>query len=128
MLKFFFAKDSGVSKLTVLVFAPLISVAIYSAYHITPFYYNYFELVNQMESLVKVAGVHTDEELKKKLSYHMKKLGIPGTIDQVKFDRFGDRMHIRLSYEETFWVTWQGVDYDIHTFKFDADAEGNYSY
>ena len=118
--------QQGIAKLTLLVFVPLVIASIYAANVILPFYYNFFELKNQMQSLIEVASVHTDEELLKKLETHMKWMEIPASIDDVTLQRFGDSMRISLKYEETFWFTWDGTDYEIHTFEFDAVAESGF--
>lgn len=120
------SSERGIAKLTLIVFVPLIFVVLYAAYYITPFYYNYFELQNQMESLVRVASVYTDEELRRKLATQMKALEIPASVDDVRIDRFGNTMRISLQYEETFWIEWQGEEYEVHTFDFDATIERDF--
>ena len=119
-------KEKGIGKLTFSVFAAIIAALLYSAYHILPFYYYYFELVNQMEQVIKVASTETDQEIRKKLLYHIKKMQIPVSPDELRIMRDGKRMSIGLKYEEIFYIPFRGKDYDIHTFKFDAHAEGEF--
>jgi hypothetical protein len=120
-------REHGIARLTLAVFLPLLFVGLYAAYHITPFYYNYFELQNQMDSLVRVAGVYTDEELRRKLATQMKVLEINASIDDVRIERFGNTMRMSLQYEETFWIEWKGEEYEVHTFDFDATVERDFS-
>jgi dihydroorotase len=119
-------RERGVGYLTLAVFGTLIAAGIFCAYHIFPFYYYYFELQNQMDSLVRVASVHTDKELRDKLRAHLKRMEIPATIDDVKIRRFGSSISMTLEYEEDFYVEFRGQEYDIHTFQFRAHAEGEY--
>lgn len=114
----------GVGKLTLLVFGTIVGAGIYAAYHILPFYYCYFEITNQFEQAIKVASTYTDKEIRDKLVYHIKKLELPVEPDDLKIEREAGRMRISLPYEEVFFITWQGKDYDIHTFQFHAYAEG----
>lgn len=116
--------DSGIGNLTLLVFGSLVAVALYSAYHIIPFYYYYYELVNQMEAAVRVASVETDTELRKKLTYHIKKMELPVEPEELRIERGGDSIRISLRYSETFFVPWRGSYIDIYTFPFYAQAEG----
>jgi hypothetical protein len=120
------AEQTGIARLTLLIFVPIVLATIYTANQVAPFYYNYFELRNQMRSLIEVASVHTDEELLKKLEKHMKWMEIPASVEDVRMRRFSDSMEISLEYEETFWFTWDGEDYEIYTFEFSAIEEGNF--
>ena len=58
--------------------------------------------------------------------YHIKKMQIPVKPDVLKVVRDGNHMAISLKYEEIFYVPFRGKDYDIHTFKFHARAEGDF--
>lgn len=118
--------NRGIGKLTLLVFGLLLAAIVYSAYRILPFYYYYFELVNHMEQVIKVASTETDQELRKKIVYHMKKMQIPASPEELKIVRDGNHMLISLKYEEIFYLTFRGKDYDIYKFKFDARAEGDF--
>ncbi|RMG45535.1 MAG: DUF4845 domain-containing protein [Candidatus Dadabacteria bacterium] len=118
-------KDQGASKLTVLVFAAIFGVAFYCAYHIIPFYYYFYELQNQFESAVKVASTYTDKEIRRKLMYHIKKMQLPVEPDDLEIIRQDGKIKISLEYEEVFYITFRGKDYDIWTFPFHAYAEGN---
>lgn len=118
--------DCGLGKFTVMFFGPLLFIVFYCAYHIVPFYYYYFELVNQMQSHIEVAGVNTDKELREKLNYHIEKLGIPVDPGELIIRRAGNRILFRLRYKEVFYIPWRGRDIDIKVFPFDAQAEGEY--
>lgn len=120
------ASQSGIGKLTLLVFGSVTGVALFCAYHILPFYYYYYELLNQMEAVIRVADVETDRSIRTKLLYHIKKMQIPADPEDLKIVRDGQKMKISLPYKEVFFVSYRGKDYDIHTFVFDAYAEGKY--
>lgn len=117
---------SGIGKLTLLVFGIIVAIAVYAGYMILPFYYCYFEISNQFEQVIKVASTEDDKEIRRRLMYHIKKLELPVGPDDLKIERQGRRMRISLPYQEVFYVTWQGKDYDIHTFDFHAYAEGEF--
>ena len=56
----------------------------------------------------------------------MKKMQIPASPEELKIVRDGNHMLISLKYEEIFYLTFRGKDYDIYKFKFDARAEGDF--
>ncbi|MBX7145485.1 MAG: hypothetical protein K1X79_13630 [Oligoflexia bacterium] len=122
----FVQRQSGLGRLTLLVFGTIIAVVVYCGYCILPFYYCYFEITNQMEQVIKVASTYTDKEIREKLLYHIKKLELPVEPDDLRIERDAGTMRISLPYREIFYVTWKGKDYDIHTFEFHAYAEGHY--
>lgn len=117
--------ESGVGKLTLLFFGSVLAVLLYSAYKIFPFFYYYLELQNQMEAAIRVAQTHTDDELRQKLLYHIKKMEIPmGAPENLLIERSADIMRVALAYEEVFYINWREKDYVIYTFPFLAQAEG----
>lgn len=117
-------RQQGISKLTLLVFGVLVAALVYSAYHILPFYYYYYELQSHFEHAIRVASTEKDSEIRKRLMYHIEKYGLPVNPEDLKIDRSDRFMRISLKWQEVFYITWQGRDYDIHTFKFHAYAEG----
>ena len=116
----------GISKITLLVFGILVSAVVYCAYNILPFYYYYYELINQFQSVVKVASTEDDAEIRRRLMYHIKKMELPMAPEDLIIEREDGEMRIRLQYEETFFITWQGKDYEVYTFPFDAHYEGRF--
>jgi hypothetical protein len=116
----------GIGRLTLLVFGSLLAVTIFCAYQILPFYYYYYELVNQMDSLARVADLENDKSIRTKLAYHMKKMQIPADIENVKIIREGNKIRLSLKYEEVFYITYRGKTYDLHVFPFHAQAEARY--
>lgn len=118
--------EKGISWLTFLVFGTIMAAALYSGYNILPFYYYYFELVNQFESAIRVASTEPDSKIREKLNYHIKKMQLPVELEQLKIMREGRKMSIELKYEEVFSVTWQEKEYEIYTFPFHAFAEGEF--
>lgn len=120
----FLWNNAGVSKITVIVFGTLAAAVGYAGYCILPFYYCYYEMQNQMEQAIRVASTYTDSELRDKLVYHIKKLELPVSPEALKIEREPGFMRISLPYEEVFYITWKDKDYDLHTFQFNAYAEG----
>ena len=118
--------EKGVGYITLFVFGLLFVAAFYSASKILPFYYYYYDLQNQMESLIRVASDNTDQQIRKKLMYFIKKYDIPARDQDLQISRGSNMMKIQLRYKEVFYATWQGKDYDIHTFEFLAQAEGKF--
>lgn len=117
----------GAGKLTVLVFGLLAGVAVFTAFQIVPFYYYFYELQNQFEAHAKAADMYTNTQLKQKLLYHINRMEIPiPSEDSLRLERSKDTMNISLAYTETFYVTWGGKYYDLHTFNFHAKASEKY--
>lgn len=114
----------GAGKLTLFVFGAIIAAVLYTAYHVLPFYYYYYELKNHMAEAIRVASVYTDEELRKKIAYQIKWMEIPADPAELEIVRMGGTMRISLSYDEVFYARWMGTDYELHTFHFEAEEEG----
>lgn len=115
--------QTGASKLTLLVFGAILAAAVYSGYKIIPFYYAYFELQNQMEQVVRLAQTLSDAEVREKIEYHIEHLDIPVETRDLKVSRDGGFLKVGLEWQEVFYVTFRGKDYEIHTFDFHAHAE-----
>ncbi|MDC0358812.1 DUF4845 domain-containing protein, partial [Oligoflexia bacterium] len=97
----------GAGKITTLVFGTLIIVTLYCTYYIAPFYYYYYELQNQFITVIRVASTHTDQEIRQKLMYHLKKMQIPMDPEDLKIEREDRTMRISLEYQEVFYITFQ---------------------
>lgn len=119
--------ENGLSKWTVLFFGALTAAIVTAAYQIIPFYYYYYELLNQMSALARVASAHTDQEIRTKLNYHIKRMEIPLAIDEIEIARGVDRIQISAEYKEVFYLTFRDKEYDIHTFHFRAYVDEKYS-
>lgn len=117
-------KEVGASKLTSAVFILIFGAIFFCAYKIVPFYYYYFEMQNQMEQVIRVASTETDQEIRKKLEYHIKANKLPVKLEDLKISREGRTIRVSLRYSEIFYVTFRGKDYDMHEFKFHASATG----
>jgi len=114
------------SKLTLVFFGTLTGVLVWAGYNIIPFYYYYYELQNQFDAAIRVASEYTDQEIRQKLMYHIKKMEIPAEDEDLKINRYDNRMQISLDYAEEFYVTWKEKDYTIHTFPFHAEVDRVY--
>lgn len=120
-------EERGVGNLTLIVFTLIAGVIVWLGFSIGPFFYYYYELLNQFDAHIRVASMYTDKEIREKLMYHIKKLEIPmESPEDLEIRRDGQRMTIRLKYKEVFYVSWQDKDYDLHVFHFDAKSEGQF--
>lgn len=120
-------QQKGVGKLTLLVFGAIIAAALYSGYKILPFFYSYYELQSQMDQIVQVASVKTDQEIRTQLLYHIKKLDIPVEPQELKVVREDGVIKVGLKWQDVFYITYKEKDYDIYTFDFNAYAEAQFS-
>lgn len=118
--------DRGASKLTVFVFASVLSLLIFCAFKIIPFYYYFFEIQNQMRQAVRLAATESDEIIRKKIENHIKANELPVKSEDLRIVREGRNIQISLKYSEIFYFTFRGRDYDLHEFKFHALASGSY--
>ena len=116
----------GLGRITLLVFGSLLSIFLFCGYQILPFYYYHYELLNQFESLTRVAGIETDQSIRKKVEYHLKKMQIPAEISDVKINREGNKIQISLKYKEIFYIKYRGKTYDLYVFPFHAEAIGTF--
>ena len=119
------ARQRGMSRLTLLVFSAIGGAVIYSAYNIVPFFYSYFEMHNQMLSIIGKADGLKDAEIRKRLLGFIKELDIPADPKQLKIERRSQNMRIQLNYEEVFSIPWRNdQELEIYTFPFLIDVEG----
>ena len=116
-------QEYGLGKLTLIVFSIIIGVAVYSAYHIMPFYYNYFELQNQAEQLTRVAAVNTDTEIREKLWAHIEWMEMPIDKADIQIKRWGNSIKIEVVYSEFFDIEYQDEVIELHRFDFHVEAE-----
>lgn len=119
--------EAGVGKITAVFFALVIGVVFYSVYNIAPFYYYYYELLNQFDAAIRVASEYNDKEIRNKLVYHIKKMQIPCDPEELRIERYDDRMKISLDYTEVFYITWDGKDHTIYEFPFHAEVDRPYA-
>ncbi len=115
--------EAAASKLTSMVFIALFAVVAFTAYRVTPFYYYYFELQNQMKQALTLADSESDQVIRKKIEYHIKTLEIPVKADKLKIARDGSHIKASLDYSEIFYIRLWGKDYDLYEFPFKAYAE-----
>lgn len=116
----------GASKLTLLVFGAMLFAALHYMYHVIPFYYDYYELENQMSAIIKIASTEKDTVIAKRLKQTIKELGIPADPDSLFLNRKDSTMEIQLQYREVYYITLRGKDYILQTFDFDAHVKENF--
>ncbi len=119
------SKQAGIGKFSLLFFGTIIAALLFCGYQILPFYYYFYELQNHMAAEIRVGALEPDFKIRERLMEHVRWMKIPAEEEDLKIERIGARMKISLPYEEIFYITWQGKEYDLHVFKFDAVAEGD---
>ena len=117
-------RQRGLGALGNVVLLTFLSLFIYSAYRVLPFYYYYFELRNQMAAITANATGVGDVEIRKRVAKVVEELGIPAAGDEVVIERLPNAVRVKLTYEELFYVEFFGRSYDIWRFPFIAEAEG----
>jgi len=117
---------AGVGNITLIVFALIVGAVAYVGYHVAPFYYYFYDLRNQFEQVIKVANFETDEEIRKKLMYHINKYQIPCEPEDLRIERMDDTMIISMQYTEIFWIPWGDKKYEVRRFEFDATVSGKF--
>ena len=118
-----FSNSLGLGKFTIIFLALFLSVFGYTAYYVGSFYYYFYEIQNQIASAAKVASIDSNVVLRRKIWYHVKKLGLPVVAKDLRIDRYGNGIRIWLKYTEVFSVPWKGKKHVIHKFHFNAHAE-----
>lgn len=113
-------------KLTLLFFGALVFVICYAGYRILPIYYYYYDTVNQMHMVIRVASLEEDGEIRRRLLYYIKKYRIPASENALKIERGDKTMRISLSYQVPLDIEFRGKSYHIHTFKFNAVVNGKF--
>jgi hypothetical protein len=121
-----YSNQYGIGKLTLIVCGLVLVVSVFVASRVLPFYYYYYEIESHMHSLINVAGSNSDDEIKDKLMYHIKKMEIPVTREEIEIVRTPGTISIAFEYEEVFDIEWKDEIYEIHVFPFYAYAEGNF--
>ena len=114
----------GASKVATLFLLLVIATLAHVGYKLFPIYYSYFELHNQMGSLIAVADEYNDEEIRKRIAAQIKSLEIPAPIADVRIDRRAQTMLISLRYIEILTLGFEGFKFDVWTFKFVCEVEG----
>jgi hypothetical protein len=121
-----FHPQKGTATLSTIFGGCLAAIIVYVAYHILPFYYYYFEMQNQMQAVIRLASTHTDQQIRKKLAYHMVKMDIPASPDELLISRQEDFMKISLKYKEVFSIPWGMDEKVIYVFDFKPEAQGRF--
>jgi hypothetical protein len=121
-------KTSGISRLGVLIFVLLVTIAVFVGNQVIPFYYYYYELLGLMESQAAKASVFSDAQIRKTITKKISELNIPiNNHEDLKINRFGGKILIELYYEEVLFIEFgESWSYDLHTFKFNPRVERTY--
>ena len=117
------AKATGASKITIIVFLGIFGASVWLGYHVLNFYYCYYDLVNEMEAIGGLALTESDEKIRNHLVRKMRSLQIPADPDKLVITRNNNKIRMTLKYREVLSFSFQGKDYDLRKFDFNADVE-----
>lgn len=115
----------GMSRLGVLLFILLLVAGVFVGFQVLPFYYGYYEIEGLMQEQAKKASVFTDDEIRRNLLERIDKLELPiDSPEDLKINRFNDKITIDLEYQEVLYVDFgEDWDYDLWVFDFNPRAE-----
>jgi hypothetical protein len=114
----------GVTNIGYLLTILLILASIFAISQIGPFYYSYYELRGEMDAKAVMGKDLSDARITEGINQVVKKNNIPANIEDLKINRFEDKIIISLEYEEVFYVDFgSGYDFDLWVFKFNPKVE-----
>lgn len=120
------AVEAGRSLVVTVLGAVAAFVVGFLVYEVVPFYYYYFDLKNHMQREITFAAVETDEEIRRSLMAVVRRHGIACGERDLQITREGDTMGISLHYSEPLGFSFFGTGVTLHTFEFDAAAQGSF--
>jgi hypothetical protein len=92
------------------------------AYQVVPWYYYYFNLRNQMATIIKNGAIESDEELKVKLAAMVAEVGIKSRSRDFVIERSSDAIRARLRYTERCAVSLMGRRIELFSMDFNLSA------
>lgn len=113
----------GMGKFSLIFFGGLLFAVLYAAYHIAPWFYYYWELQSHMDQMSKVAQMESEEEIRKRLLYYIKRYELPVDPHDLRVSKEGNHFKSSLEWSQTFSIPWRGEEVDIHTFEFRAETD-----
>lgn len=119
-------RERGIGRLGMLIFILIVLATGFVAWQIVPFYVYYYDIVGMMEAQAKKASVFKDSEIRQTLKERIRDLELPvdNPDDDLKINRFDDKIIIDLKYTEVFYVDLgEGRVYDLHYFNFNPHVE-----
>ncbi len=117
------AMQTGASKTAIFFLLTVVGLIVHVGFRLFPIYYSYFELHNQMGSLIRVADELKDSEIQKRIHEQLKSLKIPADIDDVRIDRRAQTMLLSLNYVEILTLGFGEYKYDVWRFNFLCEVE-----
>ena len=116
----------GASRITTIFFATIFGAVIFLGYKITPFYYSYFELHNQLAAMIAHGDTLKDEEIRKRAGKFIKDLQIPAEAQDLKIDRRDRHLKLSISYTEVLFIEVGSFSRDLWDFPFSIKVEGEF--
>jgi hypothetical protein len=91
-------------------------------YEVVPWYYCYFDLRNQMVTIIKNGAIESDEELKIKLAAMVSRAGVKRSSRDFVIERSSDAIRAHLRYTESCAVTVMGQRFQLFSKDFNLSA------
>jgi hypothetical protein len=113
----------GASKTATLFLLAVIGLLVHVGFRLFPIYYSYFELHNQMGSLIRVADELKDSEIRRRIEEQLKSLKIPADITDVRIERRAQTMLLSLDYVEILTLGFGDYKFDVWKFNFLCKVE-----
>ncbi len=117
-------KERGLGNITLIFLAVVVGLIIYISSVVLPIFYYYFEFQGQLDSIADKVKVYSLEELKKKITYHINKLEMPFTYDDMSVRRRGKNLEFKISYKEPVYLYFFDKEYKVHVFHFTVKSSG----
>lgn len=115
--------QKGASKTAIVFLLAVIGLFVHVGFRLCPIYYSYFELHNQMSSLIRVADELKDSEIRRRIEEQLKSLKIPADISDVRIERRAQTMLLSLDYVEILTLGFGDYKFDVWKFNFLCKVE-----
>jgi hypothetical protein len=116
-------EERGASKTAIVFLLTVVGLLVHVGFKLFPIYYSYFELHNQMGSLIRVADELKDSEIRKRIEEQLKSLKIPADISDVRIERRAQTMLLSLDYIEILTLGFGDYKFDVWRFNFLCEVE-----
>ena len=116
--------ETGLGKFGTIVVLLLFAFGAYAGNKIFPFFYSYWELQGIFDAQAAKASEFSDQKIRDNIMKVVRETGIPlENPEEIKINRTDQQIIIDLSYQEVFFFSFQGKDYDLWVFTFEPHAE-----
>ncbi|HMO02727.1 MAG TPA: hypothetical protein PKD37_07045 [Oligoflexia bacterium] len=114
----------GLGSLATFILFVVVGSCVYLGYKIIPIFYNYYELQNQMDQMVRTADVLSNNEILTRIKKIVQEYNIPVKEENITVDRSHDRIILKAAWSDDLAISWKDKEYLLQTFYFEAISEG----